>query len=219
MHEHLNWFTVLLNEWLGSVALARLALHSRTPKDSTYPIPNIVAARILVVFTQHAFLSLAAARISVDRPGGTQQVMEMLLTNSMGVGIRDLLDENVDHEGRDYVASGRIIGIFMLFATPLACYRLLNRPQRVVPAFRLRLRDFNFHLLQLERLSPPWADRIRQAFCRPRLVAGLADFPGRNDQPHGSFAFAHRPFVGQHFRQRTDLCDLFGTVHGAGFKS
>jgi len=43
-------------------------------------------------------------RLSVDNPGGVQQVAELLITNPVGFGIRDLLDENVKHDGRRYMA-------------------------------------------------------------------------------------------------------------------
>jgi len=101
MHEHLNWLTVLLNKWFGHLALAVLSAVHVTPRDSAYPIPNFVAASVLVVLISMLFFLWLRPRISVDRPGGTQQVMEMLLTNPMGIGIRDLLDENIDHGARD----------------------------------------------------------------------------------------------------------------------
>ena len=63
MHEHLNWFTVLLNKWLGSVALAVLSAFHVTPKDSAYPIPNFVAASLLVVLISMLFFLWLRPRI------------------------------------------------------------------------------------------------------------------------------------------------------------
>ena len=40
------------------------------------------------------------SRLSVERPGGFQQAAELLLTNPMGFGIKDLLEENVGHGAR-----------------------------------------------------------------------------------------------------------------------
>src|SRR5580700_12343529 len=116
MHEHLNWLTVLLNKWFGHLALAVLSAVHVTPRDSAYPIPNFVAASVLVVLISMLFFLWLRPRISVDRPGGTQQVLEMLLTNPMGVGIRDLLDENVGHGAREYLPMVGSISIFVLFA-------------------------------------------------------------------------------------------------------
>jgi F-type H+-transporting ATPase subunit a len=125
MNEHLNWFTVLLNKLFGSAALALLHAIHVVPHDPEHPIPNFVAASLAVCILAVIFFLWLRPRISVDRPGATQQVMELLLTNSMGVGIRDLLDENVGHEGRDYMPLVGTISIFILFANAIS----------LVPAF------------------------------------------------------------------------------------
>src|SRR5580700_9037643 len=113
-HEHLNWFTLLLNKLFGHAVLALMAALKIAPRDPANPIPNFVAAAVLVCLLAVVFFLWLRPRISAERPGGTQQVMELLLTNSMGVGIRDLLDENVGHQGEKYGAMIGSIGIFVL---------------------------------------------------------------------------------------------------------
>ncbi len=99
--------TKAVNWLLGKPAAALLALLHVHPANSQYPIPNFFAMElILFVFAVIFFLWLKA-RISVDRPGGTQQVMEILLTNSMGLGIQDLLDDVVGHGERKISADDR----------------------------------------------------------------------------------------------------------------
>ena len=120
MNEHVNWFTVLLNKLFGNLALAALSALHITPKDSAYPIPNYIAAALAVFLISVLFFLWLRPRISADRPGGTQQVMEMLLTNPMGVGIRDLLDENVGHGAREYLPMVGSISIFILFANAIS---------------------------------------------------------------------------------------------------
>src|SRR3984885_1643819 len=124
-HEHLNWFTLLLNKLLGHAVLAVMAALKIAPRDPANPIPNFVAGTIAVCLIAMIFFLWLRPRISVDRPGATQQVMELLLTNSMGVGIRDLLDENVGPEGRNYMPLVGAISIFILFANAIS----------LVPAF------------------------------------------------------------------------------------
>src|SRR5580658_6264320 len=128
MHEHLNWLTVLLNKWFGHLALAVLSAVHVTPRDSAYPIPNFVAASVLVVLISMLFFLWLRPRISVDRPGATQQVMEMLLTNPMGVGIQDLLDENIEHGARDYLPLVGSISIFVLFANAISVFPTFLAP-------------------------------------------------------------------------------------------
>jgi F-type H+-transporting ATPase subunit a len=120
MSEHLNWFTVLLNKWFGGLALGLLSALHIVPKDHDYPIPNFIAAALAVFLVSVVFFLWLRPRISVDRPGATQQVMEALLTNSMGVGIRDLLDENIEHGGRGHLAMVGSISIFILFANAIS---------------------------------------------------------------------------------------------------
>jgi F-type H+-transporting ATPase subunit a len=120
MNERLNWFTILLNKVFGHVALAVLSAFHIRPADSAYPIPNYMAATVAVFIISVVFFLWLRPRISVGRPGGTQQVMEMLLTNPMGVGIRDLLDENVGHGAREYLPMVGAISIFILFANAIS---------------------------------------------------------------------------------------------------
>ena len=95
MGEGLHWVTKLLNAWFGKPVLALLTVLHIKPSNPEFPIPNQVAFEIVVFVLAAIFFFWLRTRISVDHPGGTQQCMEALLTNSMGVGIRDLLDDNV----------------------------------------------------------------------------------------------------------------------------
>jgi F-type H+-transporting ATPase subunit a len=120
MNERLNWFTILLNKLFGHLALAVMsALHIR-PTNPEFPIQNYMAATVAVFLISVVFFLWLRPRISADRPGATQQVMEMLLTNPMGVGIRDLLDENVGHGAREYLPMVGSISIFILFANAIS---------------------------------------------------------------------------------------------------
>ena len=128
MHEHLNWFTILLNRIFGGAANALLAALHIHPKDAAYPIPNYVAGSVAVCVIAALFFLWLRSRISVDRPGATQQVMEALLTNSMGVGIRDLLDDNIEHNARQYLPMVGSISIFILFANAISVLPAFESP-------------------------------------------------------------------------------------------
>ena len=126
MNEQLNWFTILLNNWFGSAANALLKAVYVTPADPAHPIPNFVAATVAVVILASLFFLWLKPRISADKPGATQQVMEMILTNNMGIGIRDLLDQNIAHGARDFLPVVGSISLFILFANIIS----------VIPAFQ-----------------------------------------------------------------------------------
>lgn len=126
--EHPIWVTVIVNRLLGKPALALLAaLHIR-PSNPEYPIPNHVSMEILVFLLCVIFFLRLRGRISADRPGATQQCMEMLLTNSMDVGVNDLLKESVGHGWEKYVAMLGTIGIWVLICNLMSLVPTLDSP-------------------------------------------------------------------------------------------
>lgn len=130
--KHPIWFTAFLNRIFGGAAAALLsALHVK-PANPESPIPNHVAMEILVFLIAVGFFLWLKSRISVDRPGGTQQCMEAVLTNTMGVGVRDLLDDNVGHGADKYVAMLGSIGIFVLLCNLISLIPTLESPTAVV---------------------------------------------------------------------------------------
>src|SRR6266404_427819 len=94
MGEHASWITQFVNHYLGSAALALLsALHIR-PNNPELPIPEHVVMGLLVLAVGTIFALWVRFRLSVERPGASQQVAELLLTNPLGFGITDVLEEN-----------------------------------------------------------------------------------------------------------------------------
>jgi len=104
MEEHAKWLTLFVNQHLGNVAIALLhALHIQ-PSHPDMPIPEHVVMS-LVVFAVAAVLTLwLRPQLSVDNPGGAQQIAELLITNPVGFGIRDVLVENAHDKKGKYVA-------------------------------------------------------------------------------------------------------------------
>ncbi|HLV95947.1 MAG TPA: F0F1 ATP synthase subunit A [Candidatus Acidoferrales bacterium] len=125
--EHPLWITVILNKLFGGAALALLAALHIQPASREYPIPNHVSMEVLVFALSVVFFLWLKGRISADRPGATQQVMEMLLTNPMDVGIRDLVRQNI-HDGDRYVPMIGTIGIFILICNLISLIPTLQSP-------------------------------------------------------------------------------------------
>src|SRR5271154_1045060 len=125
MNLHQHWLAALLNHWFGHAVTSTLALVGIHVHNPATPIPAHVATSLLVAVIGILLALLLRARISVDRPGGAQQVAEMLLTNPMGFGIRDLLEENAGHEGTQFVNLVGSVAIFILMANLIS----------VIPAF------------------------------------------------------------------------------------
>jgi len=126
------WVAVVVNRLLGKPASALLAALHIQPTNPEYPIPNSVSMEILVFIVAVLFFLWLKARISVDRPGATQQVMEAILTNPMGVGIRDLIKDNIHHGGEQYLPLIGTIGIFILFCNLINVIPTLDAPTATV---------------------------------------------------------------------------------------
>lgn len=129
MEKHVSWITHLLNDWFGNAALALLhALHIQ-PSDPTLPIPEQVVMEVLALILVSIGALYLKSRLSVDRPGGFQQVCELLLTNPLKFGIRDLLDENIPHhEGRKYIPFVGAISVFILVGSLMGIVPALSSP-------------------------------------------------------------------------------------------
>ncbi len=128
MEHHQNWLTALLNHWLGpavSQALAAIGIHVHDPAN---PIPNHVVMAMVVVVLGMVLVLWLKPRLSVDKPGAAQQIAEMLITNPLGFGIRDLLDENAGHQGRQFVALVGSVSVFILLSNLISIVPALDSP-------------------------------------------------------------------------------------------
>jgi F-type H+-transporting ATPase subunit a len=114
--ERVLGVTKLVNFLLGKPAGVLLGLLHIHSANSEYPISNSVAMELVVLLFAVIFFLWLKARISADRPGATQQCMELLLNNPMGVGIKDLLDDIVGHGAERHIPLLGSIGIFILMS-------------------------------------------------------------------------------------------------------
>ena len=132
MEEHVSPITHWFNHIFAPIALSLLhALHIQ-PKDYDTPIPEYVVMSILVLVFCTILVLILRARLSVERPGPLQQGAELLLTNPLGFGIKDLLEENVGHGGDKFIAFTGSIAIFILFSNLFSVFPSFSAPTAVV---------------------------------------------------------------------------------------
>jgi F-type H+-transporting ATPase subunit a len=152
MEQHASWLTHLVNRYLGQFALALLSALHITPNHRDTPIPEHVVMSMVVLVLGTVLALVLRSRLSADRPGGMQQVAEMLITNPLGFGIRDLLDENAGHGGRRFIAFTGGIAVFILLANLLGVVPLFSSPtgEKSVPlgCALLTFVYFNWHGLR-----------------------------------------------------------------------
>src|SRR5712691_6938006 len=128
MAEHVTGLTQFVNHYLGQFALALLsALHIK-PTNPELPIPEHVVMAIVVLLVGTVLALVLRSRLSVEKPGAMQQVAELLLTNSMGFGIKDLLEENVHHGALKLVPYVGSISVFVLLSNLLSLIPVFAAP-------------------------------------------------------------------------------------------
>jgi F-type H+-transporting ATPase subunit a len=135
METHVSWLTQFVNQYLGNLALSLLtALHIH-PSNPATPIPEHVVMSVVVLVIGVLGSLWLRSRLSVDNPGGAQQIAELLITNPIGFGIRDQLDENVHHGGRRYLAMVGSVSLFILIANLLSVFPAFSAPtaEKAVP--------------------------------------------------------------------------------------
>ena len=132
MEEHVLAVTRFVNHILGPAAAALLSrLHIQLANPET-PIPQHVVMAIIAVLIGTVFALVVRSRLSVEKPGALQQAAEMLLTNPLEFGIRDLLVENVGHEGVRHVPFVGAISIFILLSNLMAVFPFFVAPTGTV---------------------------------------------------------------------------------------
>jgi F-type H+-transporting ATPase subunit a len=128
MGEQASWITRWVNEHFGAAALALLsALHIR-PTNPELPIPEHIVMGLLVLLVGTIFALWVRSRLSVERPGASQQVAELLLTNPLGFGITDVLEENAGHHWERYVPVVGSVSIFVLLSNLFGAFPFLKSP-------------------------------------------------------------------------------------------
>ena len=114
MAENVTWLARFVNHLFGHSAAALLAALHVQPSNPELPIPEHVVMAIVVVILGTILAVVLRSRLSVEKPGAMQQVAEILLTNPMGFGIKDLLEENVPHGATQFIPFVGAISVFVL---------------------------------------------------------------------------------------------------------
>ena len=134
MAEQVSWLAQFANHKLGHLALALLSALHIQPSNPELPIPEHVVMAIVVVLVGTVEALVLRSRLSVEKPGAMQQVAELLLTNPMGFGIKDLLEENVHHGASKLVPFVGSISVFVLLSNLMGAFpsSFLKAPTGVV---------------------------------------------------------------------------------------
>ena len=156
------WFTELLNRFLGAPVTARLHALGFHPAYPNAPITNAVAMELLVVFLLLLFFVVVRARLSVDKPGGLQHIVE-----TVEGFIAEQADGVIGHGYERYVPYAIAVGYFILLCNLLGLVPGFESPTAspVVPlgCAVVTFIYYNYHGIRTHRgsyikqfLGPVW---------------------------------------------------------------
>ena len=128
MTEHVTGLTHFVNHLLGPYALALLSWLHITPDNRELPIPEHVVMAFVVLVLGTVLALFLRSRLSVEKPGATQQIAELLLTNPLGFGVKDLLEENVHHGAVKLIPFVGSISVFVLLSNLLSVFPVFAAP-------------------------------------------------------------------------------------------
>jgi F-type H+-transporting ATPase subunit a len=108
------WFTELLNHYLGAPVAALLHALGIQPAYPQAPISNAAAMEVLVVLLLLAFFLFVRVRMSVDKPGGMQHIVE-----TVQEFVAEQADGVIGHGYERYVPYALAVGYFILLSNLL----------------------------------------------------------------------------------------------------
>jgi F-type H+-transporting ATPase subunit a len=135
MVEHVSGLTRLVNHYLGPYALALLSFLHIQPRHPNRPIPEHIVMSVVVLLAGTLLALFLRSRLCVEKPGASQQVAELLLTNPLGFGVKDLLEENVHHGAAKLIPFVGSISVFVLLSNLLSAIPFFAAPtaEKTVP--------------------------------------------------------------------------------------
>ena len=110
MPEHEIWLTRLFNDHLAGLGNWVLAVVSVHAENSARPWANFITMQILVAAIIIVVFAYLRPRLSIDRPGKTQHVFEVIYTFLNGEA-----KDSIGHEGPRFLPFLGTLFIFILF--------------------------------------------------------------------------------------------------------
>jgi F-type H+-transporting ATPase subunit a len=108
---HQLWLTEFLNHYFGPFVTSTMRQFGIEPRYPSAPITNFVAMELLVFALLVVFFLIVRARLSVDKPGNMQHVVEMLQEY-----VSTQANDIIGHDYKPFVPYVMAIGYFILLA-------------------------------------------------------------------------------------------------------
>ena len=110
MPEHELWVTRLFNDYLAGPADQLLSLFRVHAENPARPWSNFIVMELLVAAIIVVLFAFLRPRLSMDRPGKTQHIFEVIYSF-----LRGEANDNIGHEGPRFLPFLGTLFIFILF--------------------------------------------------------------------------------------------------------
>jgi len=118
-----EWFTALLNTLFAGPVVALEGAMGIHPENPSHPIPEYVAMQIIVVAIIMVLLWVVRRRLSMDKPGKLQQVMELVVD-----GLGSQAEEIIGHGSKKFLPLLLTLGLFIFLSNILGMIPSLSTP-------------------------------------------------------------------------------------------
>jgi F-type H+-transporting ATPase subunit a len=128
MPEHELWVTVLFNNYLAGAGNAALALVGRHAEDPVKPWANYITMQFVVVLVLVVIFAILRPRLSMDKPGKTQHIFEVIYDF-----LRGQSEEIIGPRGPRFLHLFVTLFLFILFANQLGIFPTFESPTMFTP--------------------------------------------------------------------------------------
>ncbi|MCP5117128.1 MAG: F0F1 ATP synthase subunit A, partial [bacterium] len=128
MPEHELWLTALFNKYLAGIGNAALSLVGTHAEHADKPWTNYVTLSIVVFVGMIALFTVLRPRLSMDNPGGTQHLFEVVYGFLKGQS-----EEIVGHHGPRHLHMFGTLFLFILFGNLLGVVPGFESPTMFAP--------------------------------------------------------------------------------------
>jgi F-type H+-transporting ATPase subunit a len=151
MQDEEIWLTRFFNEHLAGLGNSLLSLFRMQPANAEHPWANFIVMQIVVALLIVVVFTILRSRLSVDKPGTLQHLMEVLYGF-----LRDQSVENIGHDGPRYLTVFGTLFIFILFSNLIGTIPGLQSPTQVpyVPAGCAMIVFLYYNWLGIRQMGP-----------------------------------------------------------------
>jgi len=170
MSEHHYWLTVVVNKLIGGPVAAVLTKLGYHP-DPVSPVPDYMAAELLVLALILTAALVLRRRLSVENPGKFQQMMEVYLQFT-----QDLANDVIGHDGKRYVAMIGTFGLFVVTCNLIGIIPTMDTPTASIyvtlACATLAFLYYNYHGVRAHGVLG-----YLKHFCGPIVALAFLMFP------------------------------------------